>query len=157
MWRPLGMTTTPTTTETTLPTAVEAFLERIATADWDGIEDHLTPDVLYDASVPGWHYQYQGAGRVAQEYREEWSGKYRWAIVERHTVADDRSVVLLVEMHGTAIRSGEHPPVVCRLSNLFRLREGRIGEHRYTCCGEWPPETVQHIAEHAPMVEGRTA
>lgn len=130
-------------------------MERIATADWDGIEDHLTSDVLYDASVPGWHYQYRGAARVVQEYRQEWSGKYRWAIVEQHAVTDGTSVVLLIEMHGDPIRTGEHLPVVCRLSNLFRLRDGRIAEHRYTCCGEWPPETVRHIAEHAPMVEAR--
>lgn len=151
------MTTTPTTTKTVLPAALDAFLERIATASWEGIDEHLTSDVLYDASVPDWHYQYEGAVRVAQEYREEWSGKYRWHIVEQHTVAEEGSVVLLIEMHGTPIRPGEHPPVVCRLSNLFRLRDGRIAEHRYTCCGEWSPETVRHIAEHAPMVEGRTA
>ena len=148
---------TTTTREVALPAAVDEFVRRIATADWDGMEDHLTAGVLYDASVPGWHYQYQGAARVLQEYREEWSGKYRWTIVERHVVAGDDAVVLLIEMHGDPIRAGEHPPVVCRLSNLFRLDGGRIAEHRYTCCGEWGPDTVRGIAEHASMVEGRPA
>ena len=146
-----------TTQQTALPAAVAEFLDRIGTADWDGMEEHLDRDVLYDAAVPGWHYQYRGADRVAQEYREEWSGKYRWTIVERHTVAADDAVMLLIEMHGTPIRSGEHPPAVCRLSNLFRLEDGRITEHRYTCCGEWGPDTVRHIADHAPTVEGRPA
>jgi len=140
-----------------LPTAVEEFVRRIGTADWEGMEDHLAADVLYDAAVPGWHYQYQGAARVMQEYREEWSGKYRWQIVERHVVGGDAAVVLLIEMRGTPIRAGEHLPVVCRLSNLFRLDDDQIAEHRYTCCGEWDPDTVRHIAEHAPSVGGRTA
>ena len=146
-----------TTQEIGVPTAVAAFLERIGTADWAGMEEHLDSDVFYDASLPDWHYQYQGAARVLQEYREEWSSKYRWTVVERHTVAADNAVMLLIEMHGAAIRAGEHPPVVCRLSNLFRLDGDRITEHRFTCCGEWGPETVRHIADHAPMVERRPA
>ena len=146
-----------TTKNVTLPTSVEEFVQRIATAEWDGMEEHLADDVLYDASVPGWHYQYQGAARVLQEYREEWNGKYRWTIVERHALSGDDGVVLVIEMHGTPIRPGQHPPAVCRLSNLFRLDNGRIAEHRYTCCGEWDPATVEHIAKHAPRVEGRTA
>lgn len=148
---------TTATKEVALPTAVEEFVRRIASVDWDGMEDHLTTDVFYDASVPGWHYQYQGADRVIQEYREEWNGKYRWTIVERHAVGGDGAVMLLIEMHGTAICAGKHPPVVCRLSNLFRLDGDRIAEHRFTCCGEWDPETVRDIAEHAPTVERRTA
>jgi hypothetical protein len=151
---------TTATPSVALPTAVDEFVHRIGTADWEGMENHLTADVLYDAAVPGWHYQYQGASRVVQEYRDEWSGKYRWQIVERHVVRADDAVVLLIEMHGTAIRPDEQPPVVCRLSNLFRLDGDRIAEHRYTCCGEWDPATVRHIAEHAPTVErieGRTA
>lgn len=146
-----------TTQEIALPTAVAVFLERIGTADWTGMEDHLDPDVLYDASVPDWHYQYQGARRVLQEYREEWSGKYRWALVEQHAVVGHDAVMILIEMHGAPIRAGEHPPVVCRLSNLFRLDGGRIIEHRFTCCGEWGPDTVRQIAGHAPQVEGRPA
>ena len=142
-----------TTKGIALPASVAEFIERIGSADWDGMEEHLHGDVLYDASVPGWHYQYQGADRVMQEYREEWSGKYRWTVVERHTVAAGDAVMLLIEMHGAPARAGEHPPVVCRLSNLFRLDGGRIIEHRYTCCGEWGPETVRQIADHAPKVE----
>lgn len=146
----------PALREVAIPTAVEEFLRRIETADWDGMEDHLTADVLYDASVPGWHYQYQGAGRVVREYREEWSGKYRWNVVQQNVVTTENTVVLDIEMHGEPIRDGI-VPAVCRLANIFRLEGGRIAGHRYYCCGEWDPSTVQHIAEHAPMVEGRTA
>ena len=141
------------TQEVTFPVAVDEFVRRIASASWDGMEDHLATDVLYDASVPGWHYQYEGRSRVLQEYREEWNGKYVWTIVERDVVSTDDAVVLLIEMHGTAIRPGEHPPVVCRLSNLFRVKDGQIAEHRYTCCGEWGPDVVRQIAQHAPRVE----
>lgn len=148
--------TTSTMKDLALPTAVEEFVQRIQTADWDGMEDHLAPHVLYDASVPGWHYQYAGAGRVVQEYREEWNGRYRWTVVERHGVTADDAVVLAIEMHGDPIREGMEP-AVCRLANLFRLEGDKIAEHRYYCCGEWDPETVRHIGAHAPRVEGRTA
>lgn len=146
-----------TTHQVTLPSAVEEFLGRIASADWEGMEDHLTEDVLYDASVPGWRYQYGGAARVVREYREEWNGKFRWTVVDRHAVAGADTVAMLIEMHGTPIRPGEHAPVVCRLSNFFRLEGDRIAEHRYTCCGEWGPDTLRHIAQRAPMVEEGTA
>ena len=148
--------TTPTVQEVALPVAVQEFLRRIETADWGGMEAHLTPDVLYNASVPGWHYQYEGAARVLREYQEEWSGKYRWNIVERHAVATGDTVVLDIEMHGEPIRDGI-VPAVCRLANIFRLEGARIAGHRYYCCGEWDPETVRHIAEHAPKISGRTA
>lgn len=137
-------------------TAVDVFLQCIRSAYWDGMENYLSADVVYSASVPGWHYEYQGASRVLREYQEEWSGKYRWNVVERHIVATDDSVVLDIEMHGDPISSGI-APAVCRLANIFRLDGGRIAEHRYYCCGEWDPETVRHIAEHAPKVERRTA
>lgn len=148
--------TTPVVNELALPTAIEEFVQRIQTADWDGMEDHLTVDVLYDASVPGWHYQYAGASRVLQEYREEWSGRYRWTIVEQHVVAADDAFVLAMEAQGSPIRDGLGP-VVIRLANLFRLESDRIAEHRFFCCGEWDVETVRHIDEHAPKVEGRQA
>jgi len=148
--------TTPTMNKLAVLTAVDEFLRRIESADWDGMEDHLTENVVYDASVPGWHYQYQGASRVVQEYREEWSGKYRWTVVERHVVATEDAVVLDIEMHGQPTRDGI-APAVCRLANVFRMDGDRIAEHRYYCCGEWDPETVRHIAEHAPKVDRRTA
>jgi ketosteroid isomerase-like protein len=148
--------TTPTAQKLAVPAAVDEFVRRIQNGDWDGMEEHLTAEVLYDASVPGWHYKYQGGDRVVREYREEWSGKYRWTIVDRHVVASEDSVVLDIEMHGRPIRDGV-APAVCRLANIFRLDGDRIAEHRYYCCGEWDPETVRHIAEHAPTVVGRTA
>lgn len=147
---------TRTVTEVAVPAAVDEFFRRIASADWRGMEAHLTEDVLYDASVPGWHYQYQGAGRVVREYEEEWSGKYRWDVVARRVVAAGDSVVVDIEMHGQPRIEGVEP-AVCRLANFFRLDGDRIAEHRYYCCGEWDPATVRHIAEHAPKVEGRAA
>jgi len=149
--------TTSTKRELAIPVAVEEFVRRIETADWDGMEEHLTADVLYDASVPGWHYQYEGASRVVQEYREEWNGKYLWSVQVQRLVATQDQVVLGIEIHGQPIRADGPPPAVCRLANFFRLEGDRIAEHRFYCCGEWDPETVRNIAEHAPKVEGRTS
>ncbi len=38
--------TTTTTKDTTLPVAIEEFVRRIETAEWEGMEDHLTPDAV---------------------------------------------------------------------------------------------------------------
>ena len=50
-----------------IPAAVQRFLDGVETGDWAGIEQHLAPDVVYDASVPGWRYQYQGVFGDAKE------------------------------------------------------------------------------------------
>lgn len=153
------MTMTSTRTTLELPPAVARFVRGLETGDWNGMEDALTPDVRYDASVPEWHYQYEGAARVAQDYREEWSGRWVWELVEQHASRTTDGLVLDIEVHGRPHGSSSDSPaaVVCRLANIFRLDGDRIAEHRFYCCGEWGPEAVRHIREHAPQFEGRAS
>lgn len=118
---------------------------------WDGIADQLAPDVVYDASVPGWHYQYQGAARVAREYREEWTGRHPWRVVELHANPTPDGVVVGLEIRGRD--PGADGDEACRLANVFRLADGRIALHRFYCCGEWDAETVRRIDAEAPRLE----
>lgn len=147
------------TTKTDIPIAVARFLDGIWTGDWSGIEDHLTADVLYDASVPGWHYQYAGAERVAQEYREEWTGQHTWRVIERHVSPTPDGVVVDFEARGRCPGDENHDAheEAIRIANIFRLADGLIAEHRFYCCGEWDEETLQRIEAEAPKVsrEGR--
>jgi len=144
---------------TKVPTAVQRFLEGIQTANWDGIEDYYTPDVLYDASVPGWHYQYEGVDRMVQELREEWTGKNPWRIIELHTMPTPDGVVVDIEIRGQRQSDAHSAPreVGCRIANIFQLEGDRIAEHRYYCCGEWDEETLRRVEAVAPKVRRAAA
>ena len=142
---------------TVVPAAVVRFLDGVQTGRWDGIEAILAPDVLYDASVPGWHYQYEGAERVAQEYREEWTKTHAWRIVEQHVSPTLTGVCIDFEARGRCPGDAGHPAheEAIRMANFFVLEHGRIAEHRCYCCGEWDEETLRRIEAEAPKVERR--
>lgn len=102
--------------------------------------------------MPQWRVQYAGPDRIVQAYREEWTVKGTWTLPEpTETQADD---TVVVELEGTLNAPDE--PLVCRIANFFRLRDGRIAEHRYYCCGEWDEATVRQIEAEAPTI-ARTA
>lgn len=140
---------------TGLPAAVQQFLHAVQSGRWDGMADHLAPDVVYDASVPGWHYQYQGVDRVAREYQEEWTGKHPWRVVELHATRTPEGVVVDFEVRGRGPGGDDGPTAeeACRIANIFRLADGRIAEHRFYCCGEWDADTVQRIDAEAPRID----
>jgi ketosteroid isomerase-like protein len=137
-----------------VPAAIQRFLDGIQTGDWEGMEDYLTPDVLYDATVPGWRYQYEGAERVVEDYREEWTGKHPWRIIELHVTPTPEGAVVDFEARGQCPGNAEHAPHEegSRLANIFRLEDGRIAEHRYYCAGEFSEEDLRRIEQEAPMV-----
>ena len=142
-----------------VPAPIRRFLEGLQTADWDGIKDCYTPDALYDATVPGWRYQYEGAARIARELREEWTGKHPWRIVELHVTPTPDGAVVDFEARGRCPGDAHHGPheEAVRLANIFRLEEGRIAEHRCYCCGEWDEETLRRIEAEAPKVRPAVA
>jgi ketosteroid isomerase-like protein len=132
-----------------LPKAVQRFLDALRTADWDGMEQHLTPDAIHDGSMPDWRVRYAGPTRIVQAYREEWTGKGTWRL--KGPNATRSGDIVVVEIEGTLEASDG--PLLCRIANFFELRDGRIAEHRYYCCGEWNEETVRRIEDEAPKVE----
>jgi ketosteroid isomerase-like protein len=138
-----------------LPDAVQRFLEGLESGDWTGMEQHLTPDVLYDGSMPGWRVQYEGPNRVAQEYREEWTGRHPWQVTDRHVTSAGDVVVVDFQATFTGPGHENHSPAreLFRMASLFRLRDGQIYEHRYFCCGEWDEETIHRVETTAPKVE----
>lgn len=138
-----------------LPDAVQRFLEGLESGDWTGMEQHLTPDVLYDGSMPGWRVQYEGPARVTQEYREEWTGRHPWQVTDRNVTQFNDTVVVDFEANFISPGHETHPPAreLVRMANVFRLRDGRIAEHRYFCCGEWDEATIRRVETAAPRVE----
>ncbi len=135
-----------------VPEAVGRFLAGLETGVWDGIEDHLDPEIVYDASVPGWHYQYQGRDQVAAEYRSEWTGRHPWRLVEVN-VDPCASGAVLVDFEARWGDPGDEE--ACRMANIFRFSgSGLVREHRLYCCGEWDPDTVRRVDASAPQVSG---
>lgn len=140
-----------------LPTAVQRFIHGLQTASWDGMEDHLAPDALYDGSMPGWRAQYEGPARIVQEYREEWTGRHPWQVTEHRVTWAGDTVVVDLEARGTRPAEPGRPATeeVIRQANIFELHDGRIVEHRYYCCGEWDHATIRRIEADAPKVDRR--
>ena len=138
-----------------IPHAIRRLLDGIETGNWDGFEEHVTPDVLYDGTVPGWHYQYEGAQRVVEEYRTDWSG---WRIITLRTSPTPNGMIVEFEARKHISSTGQHPPGQkgVRMANIFRLEEGRIAEHRFYCGGEWDEATLQRIEAEAPKVQRNT-
>lgn len=133
-----------------VPEPVKCFLSALESGDWTGIEARLAADVLYDASVPSWHYQYEGRDRIAAEYRHEWTGRHPWRLTELN-VECCRSGAVVVDFEARWGDDGSEE--ACRMANIFRFdRDGRIVEHRLYCSGEWEPDTVRHVDESAPRV-----
>jgi ketosteroid isomerase-like protein len=132
-----------------LPTAVQRFIDGLQTGDWDGMEQHLTPDAIHDGSMPFWRVRYAGPERIVGAYREEWTGKGTWRVPEPVVTRTEDTVV--VELEATLMAPDED--LLCRIANFFRMRDGRILEHRYYCCGEWSEETVRRIHAEAPDID----
>lgn len=137
-----------------LPAALQQFLHGIETANWDGIEAYLAPDVLYDATVPGWHYQYAGRDRIAEEYRTEWTGRHPWQLRELYVALTAEGAIVEFEARAHApTADGAGTTERCaRMANIFHLEDGRIVEHRLYCGGEWDQATIRRIEAHAPKV-----
>jgi ketosteroid isomerase-like protein len=131
-----------------VPIAVQRFLDGLRTGDWDGMEQHFTPDAVHDGSMPDWRVRYAGPERIVGAYREEWTGKGTWNIPEPTITRSPDTVA--VELEGTLVTPDEE--LLCRIANFFRMRDGRIAQHRYYCCGEWSEETVRRIEAEAPGI-----
>lgn len=111
-----------------LPAALQHFLRGIETADWDGIEAYLAPDVLYDATVPGWHYQYAGCDRIAEEYRSEWTGRHPWQLRELHVALTAEGAIVEFEARAHApIADGRGTMERCARGQHLQRRQLRLG------------------------------
>jgi hypothetical protein len=137
-----------------VPPAIGRFLTGLETSNWDGMEDFLTDDALYDGTVPGWWYQYQGRETLLHAYRSEWTGKHAWRVIALKVLPTPDGAVVELEARGDCPGDAEHAPHQegLRLANIFRLDDGRIAEHRYYCPGEFSEEELRRIDLEAPKV-----
>lgn len=113
-----------------VPAAVDALLAAMATGEWSPVGACITDDVVYDASVPGWHFAIQGADAVLAELRGRCPGH------DDHPAHEEAS----------------------RNALVFEIDDaGRISELRLICCGDWDEETIARIDAEAPRLTREVA
>lgn len=136
-----------------LPKAVQRFLDGLATGNWDGMEQHLTPDSVQDGSLPGWRVRRQGPDRIVREFREDWTARGAWRFKELTATQAGNTVAL--ELECSLVSPEER--ITCRFANFFVLRGDRIAEHRFYCPGEWDEAMLRRIEAEAPKIERKEA
>lgn len=139
-----------------LPAAVRTFLGAVETGDWSPVKDVLADDVVYDASVPAWHFALQGRDAVLAELAESWTGQHTWRTHEQRVTATSEGVLVEQELRGRCPGDDSHPAheEASRSALVFELAgDGRIGEVRLVCTGDWDEETIRRIEDEAPRVD----
>lgn len=144
---------------TEIPTAVAELLRRIETGEWAGVEAYLSPDVVYRASVPDWHFSMQGLDEVAAEITNAWT-EHPWRFHEQRVTALASGVLVESELRGRCAGDETHAShdEASRNAMVFELDAGgRVREIRLTCSGVWDESVIQRIEAEAPSIDRRPA
>ena len=136
-----------------LPGSVATLLGAIETGDWAPVKDVLTADVVYEGSVPGWHFSMAGVDDVVAEL-STWTEEHTWRYHERRVTRTDRGVLVECEMRGRCPGHEDHPPheEASRNALVFELAGDAISEVRLICCGDWAEDVIARIEAEAPRV-----
>jgi hypothetical protein len=137
-----------------VPPAVAAVFDAIETGDWAPVKDVLADDVLYDGSVPEWHFQMQGADDVLDEISGT-TAQHTWRFHERRVTRTESGVLVEMELRGRCPGGDDHPAheEATRNAMVFDLdAAGRLAEIRLICSGEWDDTVIARIEAEAPMV-----
>jgi hypothetical protein len=144
---------------TEIPPAVAQLLRRIETADWTGVDAYLTPDVVYRASVPDWHFSMQGLDDVVAEINTAWT-EHPWRFHEQRVTPLANGVLVESELRGRCAGDENHAPheEASRNALVFELDDdGRVREIRLTCSGVWDESVIRRIEAEAPSIDRRSA
>lgn len=135
-----------------IPDAIRRFISTLATGKWADIADCYTPDAIFDASVPNWHFQWEGGDRCISQLQEWFPAEAR--VVECNVVGTDEGAVVDFEIRRTCPGDSSHASHLegGRQAHIFRLAGGRIAEQRVYCAGEWGEEDLRRIDAEAPTV-----
>ncbi len=119
---------------------VERFLD--AAAAGAGIPTELlAPDVVLDATVPGWRYALSGACAVADEYSSWVADPRGFEELERLPVEGGEVVTYLLTWVERGIPHAAHHCHVLRFDP-----DGRIARDRFFCGGRWDAGLLAEMA-----------
>jgi hypothetical protein len=137
-----------------VPPAVAAALAAIETGDWAPVKDVLAPDVVYEASVPEWHFSMAGVDDVIAELTGITS-QHPWRYHDRRLTKTENGVLVEMEIRGRCPGDDDHAAHEEASCNalVFELDDGGlISEMRLTCSGEWNDKVIARIEAEAPRV-----
>lgn len=136
-----------------LPAAVATLLGAIESGDWAPVKDVLATGVVYEGSVPGWHFSMGGVDDVLAEL-STWTDEHPWRFHERRVTRTERGVLVECELRGRCPGHEDHPSheEASRQAIVFELDGDAISEIRLTCTGDWGEDVIARIEAEAPRV-----
>ena len=140
----MATTTAPTTSRATAQRLSSRFAEALETLVVP--DDLVTPDALFDLSMPVWRFQVQGAPAMEDQLRKISHGPSRVDILR--TVPTTTGFVQEHEEHTDV--DGDH--LSARRMVLCEVRDGRLAEVVIYCTGEWNDALRARHAAEAPMI-----
>ena len=119
---------------------VDEFLE--AASAGSGVPaDLFTPDVVLDATVPGWRFAARGAEAVARQYSGWFREQAALEELERLPVEGGEVVTYLLAWIERGVPHAAHHCHVLRLA-----ADGRIAADRFFCGGRWDAGLLAEMA-----------
>ncbi len=134
------MTNTRTAAPTTGACTVDRFLH--AVREGTGVPAELfSPDVVLDATVPGWRFAVHGADAVSRQYTSWFGDPAAFEEFERLPVDDGEVVTYLLTWIERGVPHAGH--------HCHRMRfdpDGRIQRDRFFCGGRWGAALLAEMA-----------
>jgi hypothetical protein len=124
----------------TVTDTVDRFLEA-ASAGGGVPADLFTPDIVLDATVPGWRFAARGAEAVARQYSGWFSEQAVIEELERLLVDGGEVLTYLLAWVERGVPHAAHHCHVLRLAD-----DGRIAADRFFCGGRWDAGLLAKMA-----------
>ena len=128
------------TTLTTGARTVERFLEAVGAGAGVPVE-LLSPDVVLDATVPGWRFTASGTAAVARQYGRWFADPSAFEELERLPVEGGEVVTYLLTWVERGVPHAAHHRHVLRFDE-----DGRIAQDRFFCGGRWDAGLLADMA-----------
>ncbi len=103
--------------------------------------DLFSPDVVLDATVPGWRFTDRGADAVARRYSEWFADEAAFEELERLPVDGGEVVTYLLSWAERGVPHAAHHCHVLRFA-----ADGRIATDRFFCGGRWDAGLLAEMA-----------
>ncbi len=103
--------------------------------------DLFVPEVVLDATVPGWRFTARGADAVARQYSSWFSDEAAFEELERLPVEGGEVVTFLLAWVERGVPHAAHHCHVLRLAP-----DGRIAADRFFCGGRWDAGLLAKMA-----------
>ncbi len=134
------ITGTADTAGTAGPRTVARFLHAVGTGAGVPIE-LFSPDVVLDATVPGWRFAVSGADAAARQYSSWFADPAAFEELERFPVDGGEVVTYLL----TWVEGGT--PHAAHHCHVLRFdADGRIARDRFFCGGRWDAGVLAEMA-----------